>query len=213
MFQHRGNELSLNPDLLKQVNVKTYVDATDSSALGGSIIMETKDAQDFATGNKAFGGIIKTGYETNSNTKNGSLTAYQIVNSSFGVLANISGTNNDNYEDGNNDEQIATAYKDRDYLIKFSLLDTNNHDLRFTINQSENSGDSQWRGTDAVPNPTDLEKITSTTTNYSLQHNYNASDLLNLDTKINFTEVVLDREEKNIDYENGNLWFKSSKSF
>lgn len=214
MFQHRGNELGINPDILKQVEVKTYTDASDNSgALGGSIIMTTKDAQDFVSHGKNYGGIIKTGYGTNANTKHGSLIAYDVVNSYFGVYANVSAVNNDNYEDGTGKDQIATAYKDRDYLVKFSLLDVKDNDLRVTISQNENSGDSQWRGTDAIPNPTDLEKITSTTTNYALQHNYNPSNLINLDTNLNLSQIVLEREEIDTEYKNKTFGLKIQNHF
>lgn len=214
MFQHRGNELGANTDILKQVQINTYSDASDGSgALGGSIKMETKDAHDFATGDKTFGGIIKTGYETNSDTKHGSLIAYNVINPHFGIYASISGVNSDNYEDGNHEDQIATAYTDRDYLVKMSLLDVANNDLRITLSQNENSGDSQWAGTDAKPHPTDLEKISSTTTNYTLQHNYNPSDLIDLDTDVNFTTIVLDREEKDIDYKNETFGLKIQNHF
>ncbi len=54
--------------------------------------------------------------------------------------------NSDNYKDANKNSETATAYHDRDYLFKISLLDSNNHDLRLTVNKNENSGDSRWAG-------------------------------------------------------------------
>ena len=60
MFQHRSNELGINPDLLKVVDVNTSPDASKAGALGGSIEMSTKDAQDFVRGNKKYGAIFKT---------------------------------------------------------------------------------------------------------------------------------------------------------
>src|SRR5574344_1610720 len=78
MFQHRSNELGINPDLLKIVDIKTAPDATKNSALGGSIEMSTKDAQDFVKGNKNYGSIFKTGYNTNAKQKYGNATTYQV---------------------------------------------------------------------------------------------------------------------------------------
>ena len=49
MFQHMGNELRVNPHLLKAVDINTSFDASKGGALGGSIEMTTKDAQDFAS--------------------------------------------------------------------------------------------------------------------------------------------------------------------
>lgn len=220
MFQHRGNELGANPDILKQVRVKTYTDAADSSgALGGSIIMETKDAQDFVTGDKTFGGIIKTGYESNANTKLGSLIAYNVINPHFGIYANVSGVNNDNYEDGKSDTVYATAYKDRDYFLKLSLLDYKNHTLKASILENENKGETQWGrlGSDAglhipgVSKP--LELISSKTRTYSLQHNFNPNKLINLDTNLNLSTITLEREDYDEEYENETAGIKIQNHF
>ncbi|MFX4176988.1 TonB-dependent receptor domain-containing protein [Aliarcobacter butzleri] len=213
MFQHRSNELGINPDLLKIVDIKTAPDATKNSALGGSIEMSTKDAQDFVKGNKNYGSIFKTGYNTNAKQKYGNATTYQVFNDNIGAYASISGVNSDNYKDGNNNEEIATAYHDRDYLFKISMLNANNHDLRLTINHNENSGDTRWRGTEYRPLPSELEKIVSSTTNYALQHNYNPSNLINLDTDLNLTDISLEREDENQKYENQNIGLKVQNHF
>ena len=182
MFQHRSNELGINPDLLKVVDVNTSPDASKAGALGGSIEMSTKDAQDFVRSNKKYGAIFKTGYNTNAYMKHGNATAYQVFDNNLGAYISISGVNSDNYKDANKNSETATAYHDRDYLFKISLLDSNNHDLRLTVNKNENSGDSRWAGTEYRPQANQLEKIISTTTNYALSHNYNPNNLLNLDT-------------------------------
>ena len=217
MFQHRGNELGINPDLLKTVDVKTRGDASKSSALAGSIEMTTKDAQDFIKGDKTKGVILKAGYNSNANTKLASMTTYENFDKNFGMYASVSGTNSNNYKDGNNDVVNATAYKDRDYLAKFSMLGVNDNDLRITVNQNQNSGNFQWglsgSDTGVNTNPSLLEKIVSTTTNYSLQHTYNPSDLLNLDSNLNFTSVNIDREDKDLEYTNETITAKIQNHF
>lgn len=223
MFQHRSNELGINPDLLKVVDIKTSNDASKSQALGGSIQMSTKDAQDFVKGDKKSGAILKTGYNTNANQKHGSLIAYSVFENNLGAYLSVSGLNSDDYKDANKNKEIATAYKDRDYLFKLSLLDSNNHDLRLTINQNENSGNTRWRGTEYRPKPEELEKIVSTTTNYTLNHTYNPNNLVNLNTNLNLTDISLKREEpknkSNIrldgtrEYENRNIGLKVQNHF
>ncbi|WP_066352672.1 TonB-dependent receptor domain-containing protein [Aliarcobacter skirrowii] len=223
MFQHRSNELGINPDLLKVVDIKTSNDASKSQALGGSIQMSTKDAQDFVKGDKKSGAILKTGYNTNANQKHGSLIAYSVFENNLGAYVSVSGLNSDDYKDGKKNKEIATAYKDRDYLFKLSLLDSNNHDLRLTINQNENSGNTRWRGTEYRPKPEELEKIVSTTTNYTLNHTYNPNNLVNLNTNLNLTDISLKREEPknnlNIrldgtrEYENRNIGLKVQNHF
>lgn len=223
MFQHRSNELGINPDLLKVVDIKTSNDASKTQALGGSIQMSTKDAQDFVKGDKKSGAILKTGYNTNANQKYGSLIAYSVFENNLGAYVSVSGLNSDDYKDANKNKEIATAYKDRDYLFKLSLLDSNNHDLRLTINQNENSGNTRWRGTEYRPKPEELEKIVSTTTNYTLNHTYNPNNLVNLNTNLNLTDISLKREEPknnlNIrldgtrEYENRNIGLKVQNHF
>lgn len=223
MFQHRSNELGINPDLLKVVDIKTSNDASKSQALGGSIQMSTKDAQDFVKGDKKSSAILKTGYNTNANQKYGSLIAYSVFENNLGAYVSVSGLNSDDYKDGKKNKEIATAYKDRDYLFKLSLLDSNNHDLRLTINQNENSGNTRWRGTEYRPKPEELEKIVSTTTNYTLNHTYNPNNLVNLNTNLNLTDISLKREEPknnlNIrldgtrEYENRNIGLKVQNHF
>ncbi|OCL94314.1 TonB-dependent receptor domain-containing protein [Arcobacter porcinus] len=218
MFQHRSNELGINPDLLKVVDIKTSGDASKSGALGGSIEMSTKDAQDFIKANKSAGIIFKTGYNTNANQKYGNTTAYSVFENNLGAYISISGLNSEDYKDANKNKELGSAYKDRDYLFKISLLNSNNHDLRLSINQNENSGNTRWRGTEYRPKPEELEKIVSTTTNYSLNHTYNPNNLVNLNTNLNLTDISLERKNaKNKDgkrdYENRNIGLKVQNHF
>lgn len=217
MFQHRGNELGISPELLKVVDIKTSTDASKSGALGGSINMTTKDAQDFVKNGKNYGTVFKAGYNTNAEQKIGNTTAYSVFNENLGAYVSIGGVNSENYENGAGDKVLATGYKDRDYLFKLSLLDTKNNDLRATISQNENNGIYQWgqAGSDVGLNtdPSKLEKIVMTTTNYALNHNYNPNNLLNLETNLNFSEVKIDRKTQNKDYKNDTFGLKVQNHF
>jgi len=217
IFQHRENEIGINPDILKVVNVKTAPDASKGRALGGSVEMTTKDAQDFVKNGKTQGGIIKAGYSTNTHSKSASLTAYGVYDKHYGVLASVSGVNSDNYKDGNNDEMLATAYQDRNYLLKLTLDDINNHDLKISFNQNSNSGDMQWGKTGSDKglnvNPALLEDVISTTTSYTLQHDYSNGNLLNLDTNIYFTNIEVDREKYDYQYDNDTAGLKLQNHF
>lgn len=217
MFQHRGNELGVNADLLKVVDIKTHTDASNSSALGGSIKMLTKDAQDFVKKDKNYGVILKTSYNTNNSGKNIYSTAYNQFNKNVGAYISLAGSNNNNYKDGNNKEVLATAYKNKDYLFKISALDFNNNDLRFTINQNTNSGDFQWGrlGSDVGvhTNSALLEKIVMKTTNYSLNHTYNPNNIVNLDTNLYLTDINLERKKHNQEYKNQTIGLKVQNHF
>lgn len=213
MFQHRANEMGINPDLLKVVDVKTSPDASKGGALGGSIEMTTKDAQDFAKNGKNYGAVFKAGYNTNAEQKLGNATAYSVFNDHVGAYLSVSGVNSEDYEDGDKNKEIGSNYHDRDYLFKISMLNAKDNDLRLTINHNENSGDTRWRGSEYRPLPNELEKIVSSTTNYSLNHTYNPNKLLNLDTNLNLTDISLDRKDENRKYENRNIGLKVQNHF
>jgi len=217
VFQHRGSEIGINPDILKVINVKTAPDASKAAALGGAVEMSTKDAQDFVKDGKNVGAIAKIGYNTNTNSKLGSLIAYGVYDKHYGVVASVSGSNNDNYTDGHGNEMYATAYEDRNYLLKFTLDNLNNNDLKISFNQNSNRGDMQWakNGSDKGPTPVDavLEDIASTTRSYTLQHNYNGGKLFNLDTNINYTNILVDRKDANLEYDNDKIGAKIQNHF
>ncbi|MBL3520489.1 TonB-dependent receptor [Arcobacter lanthieri] len=217
MFQHRGNELGVNPDLLKVANIKTSPDASKAGALGGSINMSTKDAQDFIKGDKKYGAVFKAGYNTNAEQKIGNATAYSVFNENLGAILSISGVNSENYENGAGDKVLATGYKDRDYLFKLSLLNAKDNDLRVTLSQNENNGVYQWgrAGSDVAlaTDPSLLEHIIMTTTNYALNHNYNPNNLINLETNLNFSEVKIDRKTNNKEYKNDTFGLKVQNHF
>src|SRR5574344_2434564 len=130
MFQHRANEMGINPDLLKVVDVKTSPDASKGGALGGSIEMTTKDAQDFAKNGKNYGAVFKAGYNTNAEQKHGNATAYSVFNDYVGAYLSVSGVNSEDYEDGDKNKEIGSNYHDRDYLFKISMLNAKDNDLR-----------------------------------------------------------------------------------
>ena len=217
IFQHRGNEIGINPDILKVVNVRTAPDASKGGALGGAVEMSTKDAQDFVKNGKNQGAIFKVGYNTNTSSQIGSLTAYSVFDKNYGVVASVSGINAQNYKDGHNDEMYATAYQDRNYFLKFTAENLNNNDLKISFNKNSNGGDMQWgkNGSDKGPTPEDaaLEKIVATTTSYTLEHKYNGSKLLNLDTNINYTNILVDRRDANSQYDNNKIGVKIQNHF
>lgn len=217
IFQHRGNELGVNPDILKVVNVKTAPDASKSGSLGGAIEMETKDAQDFIKNGKTQGAILRLGYATNTNSNIGSLTSYGFYDGHYGILASVSKESSENYKDGNNNEMLGTAYEDRNYLLKFNISDINNHNIKISFNQNTNGGDMQWGKTGSdkgiIYDSSLLEEIESTTTNYTVQHNYSKGKLLNLDTNLNFTNVLVDRIDENSEYENDTIGLKVQNHF
>jgi hemoglobin/transferrin/lactoferrin receptor protein len=217
MFQHRGNELGINPDILNVIDVRTAPDASKAGALGGSIEMETKDAQDLVRYNETVGANVKAGYNSNTESALGGLTAYKVFAQDYGVIASVSLLNTENYTDGHDQEMLGTAYKDANYFLKFNMDNINGHNLALSFNQNTNSGDMQWgkTGSDKGLNvdPSLLEYIESTTTSYGLQHNYTNEQLLNLDSSLYQTKVLVDRQETGAEYENEQIGLKIQNHF
>lgn len=212
MFQHFGNELGVNPDLLKTIDVQTRPDASYLGALGGAIVMITKDAQDFTTDAKKTGAIINGGYGSNARTLQGGAIAYGVADY-WGIYTNISGVNSSDYKNGNNDKVYATGYHDRDYLIKLSMLNYEDHTLRFTLSENENKGNYQWKGADMPMVSVPREPISSITDTYAFQHIYHPNDLINLNTQANASILNLKREKYDIEYENETLSLKTQNRF
>ncbi len=73
-----GSGVDIEPDLLKQIEVVrgNSVRSGGSGTVGGSILMETKNARDLLQPQQQYGLELKTGYNTNDNLRKGGFTAY-----------------------------------------------------------------------------------------------------------------------------------------
>lgn len=142
MFQHRGNIPQVNVDILKSVNVQTMGNAEKGKgALGGSISMTSKDAQDFAKDGKDVGGIISTSYSTIDNMKTGAFTVYGIFDKYYGIYLNTSEYDSDDYKTGGNAGTVlGTASKNKNYFFKFSMLEKDSHSLRISASKNNSEG-------------------------------------------------------------------------
>ena len=199
LHQHRGNVMGIDPDLLKMVNVSTAPNAQNGAgALGGSISMTTKDAQDFRISKESVGAIVNTSYSSVSESQRGGTTIYGVYDNHFGAYAHISAENRGNYTQGGGDEALATAYRNRAYFAKFSLLDHENNSLRLSIEKNENKGSAKSgsHGSDMGPyigDESDLSMQVSTREAFALEHQYNPNnDWINLTTNLYKNDISLD---------------------
>jgi len=120
LFHHQGR-LSLEPELLKQVDVIAGAgDATSGSgALGGALRFETKDPQDLLRDGENFGGIIKLGYYSNNDGLKASGTLFGNITDSFSGMITVAKATGDNIVDGNGDD---APYTETDQDIGFVKL-------------------------------------------------------------------------------------------
>ena len=177
LFQHRGSIGGIDPDLLKSVEVSTGPSAlSGAGALGGSIRMQTVDAQDMLADGRHAGAKVTAGASSADDGYRGSATAYGAYDG-FGLLASVNGTNTDDYRDGAGNRVHGSAGRDRDYFFKMSMLDKADHQLRISAQQNENSGLYRWGAGDIGYDETaelSYQEITRQT--FTLDHRYRAAD-------------------------------------
>ncbi|MDY0321193.1 MAG: TonB-dependent receptor [Arcobacteraceae bacterium] len=197
LFQHRSNMTGVDADLLKKVDIQTTSSAENGKgALGGSISMTTKDAQDLVEGDKTTGAIIRMSHSSAEDLNKGSTTVYGVFDKYYGIYANVSAQNGGNYTTGDSTEVLATGKKDRDYFIKFSMIDKDNHTVRVGVGRHTSEGKA---GDDkGAPTTLTAEEARSdrrlTRDTVTLEHIYNPENsLINIATNVykNDTKEVL----------------------
>lgn len=100
MFHHTGTNV-IDPGLLKAARVDAGVAPADAGfgALAGSIAYETKSALDMLEDGQTYGGQVSTGYASNGDTTEGSVTLYGRQGPVDALVYAKRATGND-YEDG-----------------------------------------------------------------------------------------------------------------
>ncbi len=179
LFQHRGNGGvgGMDPGLLKSVEVATGPSSLNGAgSLGGSIRMETVDAQDMLAEGRHAGAKLSVGAFSADDGYTGSASGYGAYDG-IGMLASVSGTNTYDYRDGAGDHVHGSAGQDRSYFLKFSMLDKANHQLRISAQQNENSGLYRWGGGDmGYDDSAELSYQESMRQTFTLDHRYHAAD-------------------------------------
>ncbi|WP_177169964.1 TonB-dependent receptor domain-containing protein [Ectothiorhodospira marina] len=201
LFQHHGGIGSLDPDLLKQVEVLTGVGADRGpGALGGAIRFETVDAQDLLELDQDTGSTVRTGYHSANRSDHGALTAYTRLGEQGGLLAHVKGVNRGDYESGDGRKIHGTGGRDRHYFMKFSMLDQDAHSVRLSAERSENRGEYRWgRGDLAYDPEAPLEQQIHRRDAYVLNYGFDPVDRPLLNTGVNLfsNELNLINEDRN----------------
>ncbi len=195
LHQHNGSIGGIDPDLLKRVEVQPGPGADRGpGALGGSIVFETVDAQDLLDSEQMIGAKLMAGHSSAAQAIRGNASVYGQLTDGIGLLAHISAENRESYRIGgggttpSNDYQALTGGKDRDYFIKFSMLEKAGHNLRLSAEQNTNSGlyIAGSTGSDMGYAPPDGKPTyqTITTNRYTVDHRYQPGNPL-INAKIN----------------------------
>nr|WP_286009949.1 TonB-dependent receptor [Larsenimonas salina] len=141
LFHHTGR-LSTDPALLKRAEVDSGPATADAGpgALGGSVRFVTKDAQDMLAPDQRLGARISAGTESAYNAVTGGTAVYGRAGEHLGILGYVSARNSDDYTDGHGHEQPRTEGQQRAYLLKLSLLEAGDHDLRLSAERRTDHG-------------------------------------------------------------------------
>ncbi len=133
LHQHRGGLSNIDTDLLKSVSVNPGVATADSGAgnLGGSVKLETVDAQDLLENGKNIGAFIKSGFSSVDDSYKNSLALYGKYQH-LGILFYGSKGDGDDYKTGNGRTVEGSSEEVDNYLAKISLLKLENHDLKIS---------------------------------------------------------------------------------
>ena len=218
LFQHRGNAGSIDPGLLKRVDVSTGSDATrGSGGLGGNIALKTIDAQDLSYRYGKIGGRISTGLVSVSNGYVTRATVGTEITPHIGLLLSASLDDQNNYAAADSGVVANTATKTQNYFAKLSVLDYKYHELRLSAGYNLSSGDyiTGGPGSDmGIPDatrsasPQDMERGTYTLdyrflpdnplVNVSVNAYYNHRNLENKDSQMDVTNNNLGANAKNV---------------
>lgn len=201
LFHHQGR-LSIEPDLLKQVEIKAGAGtALDGfGALGGAIHFETKDVEDLLEIEDNFGALVKTGYLSNTEGTHLSTSLFGNLTDSISAIAYLGKREGDKFEDGNGELIKNTDYEQEAGLIKLEF-NANEHN-KFKVSHEKRIDDGRRNlrvhFNNAPWNQTTEQESERTTSKFSYIHD-DVSDLLDFtlslfktENKFSFAEIETD---------------------
>ena len=148
-FHHTGR-IGIEPELLKRAEVQAGTgDATAGpGALGGAIRFVTKDPDDLLRDGEQLGALLKTGYFSNGEGYKSSASVFGRFNQNWSALAMTTYQDQNDFEDGNNDDVLGTAARQKLGFAKLVGKLTDEQTLRLSyekrIDEGERSQRPQW---------------------------------------------------------------------
>lgn len=199
LFHHQGR-LQIDPFLLKRAKVFAGPAAADAGpgALGGSVVFETIDAQDRLVEGQSMGALISGQYETSSQLKGGNLAAFGKFGENLGLLVYARNTTNDELKAGGGEKLRSTNGEHKNYLIKASLLDLNDHSLRLSTQRSSDEGGAlranfPWQTNQGTIKGNDNQTVSDESVNLRYAYQPAGQDWLNLQQDIYISETGIKR--------------------
>lgn len=161
----------IDPELIQQVDVirGPVANTYGSGAIGGVVMFDTKDAQDFLRDGETWAASATGMYETNGKGWTTSGTGAYRFSDSFDVLGNIVWRDYDNYKNGNGDTQEWTGFDILGGMLKATVRPTDLSELKLGWTGSRNDWSANANNA-ANPVPSDLTTDQDTfTARYSVR--------------------------------------------
>ncbi len=122
----------IDPELIKSVDVTRgpVANTYGSGAIGGVVMFDTKDAQDFLRPEETWATSLTGRYETNGKGWTTSATGAYRFSDNFDVLGNIVYRDFSDYKDGGGDIAKGTGFDMLSGMLKTSIRPTENSELK-----------------------------------------------------------------------------------
>ncbi len=135
-FQRTGHGTQsmfwLDPELVQQVDVirGPVANTYGSGAIGGVVVFETKDAEDFLRPGETWAGSVTGQYDTNAQGWTTSATGAYKFNDAVDVLGNIVWRDFQSYTDGNGEDVAGSGFDVLSGMLKTTIRPTDTSDLK-----------------------------------------------------------------------------------
>lgn len=192
LFHHIGR-LTLEPDLLKQVEVQPGVgNASDGpGTLGGAVRFITKDPEDLLAPGQRAGALLKYGYFSNTRGYKASGTGYARLNDDWSGLVSVVYSENEEIEDGHGNRLPGSDSRQQVILGKLTGHFGDGQTLRFSFENLDEEGTKlrrpEWEPSGINPKMFMESHRRTATLNHTLAPS--ASDWLSLATTLSYTDA------------------------
>jgi hemoglobin/transferrin/lactoferrin receptor protein len=150
--KYRMGGTFIEPELLKSIEIQRGPQiASGSGSLGGTVIANTKDAEDFLKPGQKYGAKAKFGYGNNSDEYSRSYLLFARPDERVDILYNYSNRDANNITLGDGSKLANSAMQSVSHLLKFSLFPTEDLQLVTSIVKFEDSGLQQYDVNSATP--------------------------------------------------------------
>ncbi|WP_087020350.1 TonB-dependent siderophore receptor [Thaumasiovibrio subtropicus] len=198
MFHHVGN-LTLNPDIIKAVDIQVGANSVTYGGVGGAVHFETKDAQDMLFGGERWGSRVFLGAGSND-FKQASLTSYGMLTDNIDAMLYLYQIERENFKDGAGVETAGAAGDLQNMLFKLGWEPNDYSRFQISYDTYSDEGDYSPRPdmngeingwmTQGILVPTTYDRETVT-----LSYKLDLGDKILLNASIYRNEMKLERDE------------------